>query len=386
MNEAVGTLESESRTRSTIGHLKGLYYLALTETCERFSYYGMTSLVVLYMANELLLRGHVETIAGFTGFRAALETVFGPLSTQALASQIFGLFTGSAYFAPVLGGLIADRWIGHRNAVAIGAVLICAGHLAMVFDQAFLLAILLLIVGCGLLKRNIASQVGALYAENDEFRRARGFTIFSMGINIGATLGPIVCGLLALRYGWHVAFGCAAAFMFSGLVIYLSGGRYLTMRTAHKAGETRALTAVEWRRTVTVVAVLAITVFQSIAYFQSFNTISIWIQGHVDLGISGFTIPVPWFNSVDPIFSILGVPALFALWRWQATRGGEPGDLDKIGIGAWMSAGANLVLVLAITVTGGESVSPVWPFLYFAALGVAFLHYWPTTLASMPLS
>jgi POT family proton-dependent oligopeptide transporter len=105
-----------------MGHPKGLFYLAITEAWERFSFYGMTALVVLYMVNQLLLPGHVEHIAGFSGFRAALESLFGPLSTQALASQIFGLYSGFVYFTPLLGGLIADRWIGQRNGVVIGAL------------------------------------------------------------------------------------------------------------------------------------------------------------------------------------------------------------------------------------------------------------------------
>ena len=167
--------------RGIFGQPKGLYYLAATEAWERFSYYGMTALVVLYMVNQLLLPGHVENIAGFPGFRAALERVFGPMSTQALASQIFGLYSGFVYFTPVLGGWIADRFVGQRNAVVAGAVLMSAGHLAMAFDQSFLVALALLILGSGLLKGNIAAQVGALYAVDDEANRVRGYTIFRRG-------------------------------------------------------------------------------------------------------------------------------------------------------------------------------------------------------------
>jgi POT family proton-dependent oligopeptide transporter len=367
--------------RGMFGHPKGLYFLAATEAWERFSYYGMTALVVLYMVNQLLLPGHIENIAGFPAFRATVEGVFGPMSTQALASQIFGLYSGFIYFTPVFGGMIADRWLGQRNAVVLGAVLMAAGHLAMAFDQSFLIALLLLIVGCGFLKGNIASQVGALYAADDELNRVRGFTIFSMGINIGATIGPILCGYLALQYGWHVGFGAAALFIFLGLLTYLAGYKHLPARVEREKSDTRKLTAAEWRRVLVIGAVLAITVFQSVAYFQSFNTSSVWIQQHVNLQLGGFTIPVPWFNSVDPIFSIGGVPLVFALWRWQAKRGGEPGDLTKIGIGATLAAVANLLLVLAIALTGGEHISPIWPFLYYGTLGIAFLFYWPTTLA-----
>jgi POT family proton-dependent oligopeptide transporter len=123
-----------------LGHPKGLAYLAFTEAWERFSYYGMTALLVLYMVNQLLLPGHIEHVAGFAGFRHAIESVFGPLSTQALASQIFGLYAGFVYFTPVLGGWVADRWIGQRNAVVLGALGMTGGHIAMAFDQSFLLA------------------------------------------------------------------------------------------------------------------------------------------------------------------------------------------------------------------------------------------------------
>src|SRR5581483_2139628 len=155
------TTSTPVRSPTFLGHPKGLLYLAFTEAWERFSYYGMTALVVLFMVNQLLLPGHVEHIGGFHQFRATLESFFGPLSTQALASQIFGLYSGFVYFTPLLGGMIADRWIGQRNAVVIGALSMSAGHVAMAFDQSFLLALLLLVVGSGFLKGNISAQVGA---------------------------------------------------------------------------------------------------------------------------------------------------------------------------------------------------------------------------------
>ena len=168
---ANGTALTRTEHKTVFGHPRGLFYLAFTEAWERFSFYGMTALVVLYMVNQLLLPGHAEHIAGFAGFRASLESVVGPLSTQALASQIFGLYSGFVYFTPLLGGMIADRWIGQRNAVVIGALSMSAGHLAMAFDQTFLVALLLLVIGSGFLKGNISAQVGALYPPDDEARR-----------------------------------------------------------------------------------------------------------------------------------------------------------------------------------------------------------------------
>src|ERR1700733_11883124 len=233
MNSVDGALSREpaASSRTFFGEPRALAYLAFTEAWERFSFYGMAALLVLYMTQSLLLPGHVEHIAGFAGFRGALEALFGPMSNLALASQIFGLYTGFVYFTPVFGGLIADRWLGRRNAVVLGAVLMSAGHLAMAFDASFLLALLLLIVGCGLLKGNISTQVGGLYADGDVAGRTRGFSIFSISINVGAVAGPLLCGLLAQLYGWHAGFGLAGVLMLIGLATYIAGYRSLTETT-----------------------------------------------------------------------------------------------------------------------------------------------------------
>ncbi|WP_129794265.1 peptide MFS transporter [Sphingosinicella sp. CPCC 101087] len=382
MTDTAATLDRGlSSDRSFFGHPKGLAFLAFTEAWERFSYYGMSALLVLYMVNQLLLPGHVENVAGLAGFRGVIEGVVGPLSPQAFASQIFGLYAGFVYFTPVLGGIVADRWIGQRNAVVLGALAMSGGHVAMAFDATFLLALLLLVLGSGLLKGNISAQVGALYPKEDEAARTRGFAIFSMAINFGAVAGPILCGLLAQLYGWHAGFGAAALFMLAGLATYLAGYRHLPARVERRRGEGTRLSGGDWKVIAALMAVMLITVFQSIAYYQIYNVGLVWIQSQVDLSLGAFTIPVPWYASVDPLFSILAVPLLFALWRWQAARGGEPGDLAKIGIGAALSAAANLLLAAVALLYGEAPVHPVWPFLYAGILGVAFLWYWPTLLA-----
>src|SRR5881392_3877946 len=364
-----------------LGQPRGLFYLVFTEGWERFSYYGMTALVVLFMVNQLLLPGHVEHIGGFTGFRAALESIVGPLSTQALASQIFGLYSGFVYFTPLLGGMIADRWIGQRNAVVIGALSMSAGHIAMAFDQSFLIALLLLVIGSGFLKGNISAQVGALYPPDDEARRTRSFVIFSTGINIGAVVGPLLCGLLAQVYGWHYGFGVAAIFMLLGLATYLYGYRYLPARVERRKFEGTRLTAAERRIVFALIAVMIITIFQSTAFYQVFNVNPIWIQQHVALNLGGFRIPVPWFQSINSIFSIVGVPLVLWIWRHQASRHREPNELAKIGTGAWIAAASNLILVFAVFVSRDAPVHPIWPVLYSSGLGISFLYYWPTLLA-----
>jgi POT family proton-dependent oligopeptide transporter len=372
---------SRPRGATFFGHPKGLFYLAFTEGWERFSYYGMTALLALYMVNQLLLPGHVEHIGGFSAFRDGLESIFGALSTQALASQIFGLYSGFVYFTPLLGGMIADRWIAQRNGVVIGALSMSAGHIAMTFDQSFLLALLLLVIGSGFLKGNISAQVGALYPPEDEARRTRGFIIFSTAINIGAVVGPLLCGLLAQVYGWHYGFGIAAIFMLLGLATYLYGYRYLPARVERKEFEGTRLTAAERRIVFALIIVMIITIFQSTAFYQVFNVNPIWIQQHVALDLGRFRIPVPWFQSINSIFSIVGVPLVLWIWRGQAQRRREPNELAKIGIGAWIAAASNLILVAAIFAYGGAPVHPIWPFLYSAGLGISFLYYWPTLLA-----
>jgi proton-dependent oligopeptide transporter, POT family len=374
-------MSSRSGETNFLGHPRGLFYLAFTEAWERFSFYGMTALVVLYMVNRLLLPGNVEHIGGFSSFRATVESVVGPLSTQALASQIFGLYSGFVYFTPLLGGMIADRWIGQRNAVVIGALSMSAGHIAMTFDQSFLLALLLLVIGSGFLKGNISAQVGALYPPEDEARRTRGFVIFSTGINIGAVIGPLLCGFLAQAYGWHYGFGIAAIFMLLGLATYLYGYRYLPARVARRQFEGTRLTGRERRIVFALIAVMIMTIFQSTSYLQIFNVNPIWIQEHVALDVGGFRVPVPWYQSMHSVFTILGVPLLFWIWRYQATRGREPNELAKIGTAAWIAAASNLILMAAMVASGGAPVHPIWPIFYGAGLGIAFLYYWPTLLA-----
>jgi POT family proton-dependent oligopeptide transporter len=364
-----------------LGHPKGLAYLAFTEAWERFSYYGMAALLVLYMVNQLLLPGHVEHVVGFSGFRQGLESVFGPLSTQALASQIFGLYSGFVYFTPVLGGWIADRWIGQRNAVVLGALCMSGGHMAMAFDQSFLFALMLLVIGSGLLKGNISAQVGGLYPADEDARRTRGFALFSTAINFGAVVGPLVCGFLGARYGWHVGFGTAALLMLAGLATYLSGYRHLPAKVERKVMAVVPMTSRDWKVVAALIAVMVIAVFQSIAYYQLANVLPVWLQEHGDMNAGGFSIPIPWYQSIDPLFSILFVPVLFALWRWQQDHGGEPSELGKIGQGAWLCACANLILVAAIAAAGSGKVLWLWPFLYCALQGIAFIYYWPTLLA-----
>jgi POT family proton-dependent oligopeptide transporter len=339
----------------------------------------MAALLVLYMVNQLLLPAHVEHVVGFAEFRAALEGLFGPLSGQALASQIFGLYSGFVYFTPVIGGWIGDR-IGQRSAVVLGALSMASGHLAMTFDQSFLLALLLLIVGSGLLKGNISAQVGSVYPPEDEARRTRGFAIFSTAINFGAVAGPLLCGYLGDRYGWHVGFGTAALFMLGALAVYLSGYRHLPAKIKRKRFDTGHLTSEDHKTVAALIAAMAITVLAYIAYYQLANELPVWIQAHADLNAGSFRIPIEWFYSIDPLASIVSVPFLFALWNRQAEAGREPSALTKIAIGSFICGSAYFILLAGIAVSGAR-VLWIWPVLFCAVQGVGFMYFWPTLLA-----
>lgn len=369
-----------SEDNAFFGHPKGLAYLAFTETWERFSYYGMTAMLALYMTQQLLLPGHAEHVLGL----GALRGIMGGdrLTVQEFASLIYGWYSGLVYFTPILGGWIADRWLGTKRTVVLGALLMSAGHLAMAFDASFLIALTLLICGSGCLKGNISAQVGRLYPQAAESRRTQGYTIFSAGINVGAVLGPLACGGVGAAYGWHYGFGLAGVLMILALVIYLAGQRHLP-----DGGERRErksyppLTPAERERTWLLILVIALTVFGNTAYPMIWNIGIIWIDQHVSLATPLGDVPASWFNSVDAFASIVAVPPLVALWRWQAKRGREPGEITKIGIGAGLTGVSALVLAAGSALAGESRIAVYWPLIGFFGMGVAFLYAWPVTLA-----
>jgi POT family proton-dependent oligopeptide transporter len=370
-----------------LGQPKGVAYLAMTEAWERFSFYGMRGLLILYMVQDLLLSPErVESIAGMSAYRAWLEGVLGPMSTQAFASQTFGLYAGFVYFTPLFGGLIADRWLGAKKTVMIGILLMTAGHFAMVFDASFLIALVLLVLGSGLLKGNVAAQVGHLYAPHDEARRTRGFTIFSTGINIGATLGPLVCGLVAQLYGWHIGFGTAGVMMLVAAVVYFAGWDHFADDSPARRREARAaapaLGRSGWATIALVVVLIALSMFQFLAYDQTSNAGPLWISDRVDLSSPFGDIPVPWFLSEDSLASIVIVPFLIGLWAWQGRRGREPYDTGKLATGAVVMAFSVLSLALGDWLAGEDGkASMVFPLVAYFLSGVSFMFSWPTMLA-----
>lgn len=369
------------------GHPRGLAYIAFTEAWERFSFYGMQALLVLYMAGYLLQPGVVEQVAGFAGLRVAIEAVFGTLSTQALASQIFGLYIGLVYFMPIFGGWLGDRFIGRRRAVLLGAVAMATGHFLMAFETAFLPALAALIVGSGLLKGNLAAQVGALYAKDDR-RRDSAYTVYCTAVTAGAFVAPLVCGTLGEFYGWHYGFGAAGIGMLIGIVIYLSGAKYLpTDGSASSLDQTLdrlgpRMQPGDGRKVAVILILLAITALFWIIQTQVWNTYPLWLRDQVDRSLPfGLTIPVTWFQALDALTVLLFAPLVMLIWRRQAQRAEEPSDLSKIALGCAFFAVACLLLCLGQWLAGDNSVPVGWPIAFHFICAAAYLYVAPIALA-----
>jgi POT family proton-dependent oligopeptide transporter len=364
-------------------HPPGIAILSATELAERFSYYGMTALLALYMTKQLLLPGHAEHVVGLSTLRSAFE-FRGAMSNTAFASLIYGWYGGLVYFTPLAGGWLADRVLGAKRTVILGALLMTGGHLAMAFDQSFLLALLLLICGSGCLKGNLAAQVGSLYPRDAESMRERGFTLFSTAINIGSVAGPLATGGLAASRGFHAGFTLAAGLMLVALLVYLGGQRLLPEPPLRRADRPVAapLTAAEKRRTGAILAVIALNIPTAICYPMIWNIGILWIDEKVSLASPFGAVPASWFNSVDSFASIVVVPPLVALWAWQSRRGVEPSSLTKLAIGFAITGASALFFTAGVMLPGSDGkISVLWPLAGFFGMGVGFMYYWPVSLA-----
>ena len=370
------------------GHPRGLTFLFSTEMWERFSYYGMRSLLVLYMTKYLLLPAHAETALGLAGLKGALEAVFGPLAVQPLASQIFGLYTGLVYLTPIFGGLIADRVLGRRRTVIIGALLMAIGHFMMAVEQLFLLALLALILGNGAFKPNISTQVGGLYAPGDQ-RRDRAYSVFYVGINIGAFLAPLVCGTLGEEAGWHYGFAAAGVGMLIGLSIYLYALPHLPADELQKAKAKRAerarLAREEWRAVVALLALYIPNALYWGCYEQTGNTTILWFDSGVDRSIDFFgvhaQIPTTWFLAFNPFMIFAFTPFVVALWTRQAERGREPSTISKMALGCFGVTAANLIYAFAAFHAGSGTASWLWVLAAVAIVTVGELYLSPVGLS-----
>ena len=369
-----------------LGHPRGLAFLFGTELWERFSYYGMRALLVLYMIKYLLLPGHAEAAWGFVTIKRSLEAVFGPMSTQALASQIYGLYTGFVYLTPIFGGILADRVLGQRRTVIIGALLMAIGHFMMAFETLFFLALLMLILGNGAFKPNISSQIGGLYAPGDP-RIDRAYSIFYVGINLGAFLAPLVCGTLGEAAGWHYGFSAAGVGMLIGLLIYLRAAPLLPADVIHTAMAADAGPATGRFAALGKLMLLGlpVTLFWA-TYEQQGNTIALWTEDFTDrsfhLGPFTGIIPTTWFQAFNPFMIFAFTPLVIWLWARQARGGREPSTIAKLGLGCFGVTLANLIMALAASRLGGaEKLSWLWLLAYFIVITIGELYLSPTGLS-----
>jgi proton-dependent oligopeptide transporter, POT family len=344
------------------GQPRGLTILFLTEMWEIFSYYGMRSLLVYYMTKQLVLG-------------------------QEKASFIYGTYTAMAYFTPILGGVIADRWLGKRRAVIIGGSIMAAGHFMMAFEPSFYFALATIALGNGLFLPSLPSQINDLYRADDP-RRSWAYNVYYVGINLGGLLAPLVCGTLGEFYGWHWGFGAAGVGMLMGLAVYVLGGKYLPeqariARAAAPAATSAppAARAHDYRSTLVLLFAigLAVTVFRG-AYEQVGNTVALWADSGVDRATSLLTIPMTWFQSLNPLLVFLMTPLLLARWRRQAAAGRAQSSMRKMATGSLMVAAAYLLLAAVAFESETGRASWIWLVLYFAIFTLGELHILPTGL------
>jgi len=346
-----------SAEKTWFGQPRGLTILFLTQMWELFSYYGMRTLLVYYMTKQLLF-------------------------AQDKASLVYGTYTAMAYFTPIIGGAIADRWLGKRNAVVIGGSIMAIGHFVMAFEPMFYLALATIALGNGLFLPSLPSQINDLYAADDP-RRGRAYNIYYVGLNVGGLLAPLVCGTLGELYGWHYGFGAAGVGMFLGLVIYLAGRRYLPPEPPRRALPVAAVQdARDSHRRIWVMLLgvgLAATIFRG-AYEQIGNTLPLWIDTGVDRTWLGFTIPMTWFQSLNPLLVISMTPLLLMVWRRRANAGRESSPATRMAIGALVVAVAYLLLAAVTALAGDARVSWAWLVAFFVILTLGELYILPTGL------
>jgi POT family proton-dependent oligopeptide transporter len=347
--KSAGDLASDSKgpERGLLGHPRGLLLLFFVEMWERFSYYGMKALLMLYL----------------------VDARNWPIAS---AANLYGNYTACAFVAPLLGGYIADRFLGARPSLVWGGVIIALGHFTLAFEHAatFYLGLALVIIGTGLFKPNVSTMVGQLYAPEDQ-RRDAGFTIFFMGINLGSFLAPLVCGYLGQRVGWHYGFAAAGVGMLFGLGLYLWGrerylhgiGYALPERPAREAAEETpgSHTREEQRRILAVLLVVFLTVPFWVCYEQFGSSLALFADRHIARTLGHFEIPASWFQSINPIVILTFAPVLAFLWQWLRTRNREPSAPTKmVAAFLWMAIGFTFATLAGLRSETRLLVSPLW--------------------------
>ena len=380
--EATPDLEQVDRNdRAFLGHPKGLGFLGFTEACERFSYYSMQTLLVLYMVNYLLLPEHIGKVTGLAWLRS---WHYPGLDGQPLSSAIFGDYTSLVYLTPIIGGIIADKFTGRRIALIVGALVMALGHFLMAFEGAFLFALLALIVGVGLFKGNIATQVGELYSETD-LRRAMAFQIFYIFINVSVIVAPLISGTLGQKVGWHYGFGCAGVVMVLGLFIYLSAGRWLPedRKPSRQANGLREkLSRDDWTCLIYLLILIPVMAVSLLTNQEIFNAYLVWGDQHFNLTFMGTTLPSSWLITLDAILSFSMLVAVAAFWKWWSLKHREPDEISKMIIGSLFTiAGGACLFMAALTQPEGGKIGLFWPFMFHLLNSIGFAHVLPISLA-----
>jgi len=339
-----------NKSDTILGHPKGLFVLFFTELWERFSYYGMRAMLVLYMA---------ATVAeGGLGF------------TQKDALYIYGIYVTLVYLMAVPGGIIADKLLGQRKSVMLGGLLLCAGHglMATPAKWAFFMALGLIILGVGLLKPNISTMVGSLY-ENDLKNQNSGFTIFYMGINVGAGIGAILVGVLRLKYGWHWGFAAAGIGMVFGQIVYIWGQKYLgdiglhTNKEAIKNVSTKEpLTKKEFKKLLVLLISFAIVLVFWVAFEQAGGLMNLYTENYTDRTFMSMEIPSEFFQSLNPFYIMIFAPIIAALWLKLAKKGKEPSSIFKMGLGN-LILGVGFIFMVFASMERGSDILPGFMFL-----------------------
>ena len=366
--------------RAFLGHPKGLGFLGFTEGCERFSYYSMQTLLTLYMVNYLLVPGRMDKVIGLDWLQVH---VYRGLTGQPLASAIFGTYTALVYFTPVFGGILADSLLGRNRTLILGGVLMAIGHFLMAIESAFVFALLALLLGVGAFKGNIATQVGDLYASND-LRRAMAFQIFYIFINISVIIAPLISGTLGQKVGWHYGFGCAGVVMVLGMIIYLSGRRWLApeqpRRRAAEAAPREQMTRDDWMCVTYLIILIPVLAVAMLTNQQIFNAYLIWGDQRFDLRLLNNTSS--WLITVDAAVSFTMLVAVAAFWKWWGTRRTEPDEISKMIIGSFFTiAGALCLFMGALTAPAHGKISLLWPMGFEVMNSIGFAHILPVSLA-----
>jgi POT family proton-dependent oligopeptide transporter len=349
-------------TGGWFGHPRGLSTLFFTEMWERFSFYGLRALLILYMTASAAQGG-----LAFTTEKAA---------------GIYGWYAFGVYAAAIPGGWLADRLLGQYRSVFVGGVIIALGHFSLAFPSltTFYLGLCLIVIGTGLLKPNISTMVGCLYERDDE-RRDAGFSIFYIGINLGAFLAPLIVGTLGQRVDWHVGFGVAGIGMTAGLIQYVAGKRRL-LPALERLGQTETsatppsareplwrFTKAEWQRVAAIAVFFLFSCIFWAAFEQAGSSLNLFADRMTRTTVFGFSFPSTWFQSLNSMFMIFGAAPLLA-WLWIRLGSRQPSSPTKFALGLFFAGAGFALLVPAsrIAQEQGVLVSPLW------LVGVYFLH------------